>query len=86
MLKHQNIIRQQKVNEHYINQQYTSQQYTSQQYINQKQINQYLYPKVVILDIPNLEINKNNKNNKYNVNEIKKRINNTYYLKIIGLN
>jgi hypothetical protein len=76
MLKHQNIIRQQKVCEQYIN----------QQYINQRQLNLDLHPKVVILDIPNLEINKNNKNNKYNVNEIKKRINNTYYLKIIGLN
>jgi hypothetical protein len=43
------------------------------------------YPRVIVLDIPTLEINKYNKHNKYNVNEIKKRINNTYYLKIIGL-
>jgi hypothetical protein len=41
---------------------------------------------VVVLNIPNLEINKNNKNNKYYVNEINKRNNNTYYLKIIGIN
>jgi hypothetical protein len=55
--------------------------------------NQYLthiaqqnQPQVVVLNIPNLEINKNNKNNKYYVNEINKRNNNTYYLKIIGIN
>jgi hypothetical protein len=54
------------------------------QSIIKQQINSWLYPKVIILDISNLEINKNNKN--YNINEIKKRINNTYYLKIMGLN
>jgi hypothetical protein len=59
------------INKHYINNQYVAQQ-------NQ--------PQVVVLNIPNLEINKNNKNNKYYVNEINKRNNNTYYLKIIGIN
>jgi hypothetical protein len=59
------------INKHYINNQYIAQQ-------NQ--------PQVVVLNIPNLEINKNNKNNKYYVNEINKRNNNTYYLKIIGIN
>jgi hypothetical protein len=59
------------INKHYINNQYIAQQ-------NQ--------PHVVVLNIPNLEINKNNKNNKYYVNEINKRNNNTYYLKIIGIN
>jgi hypothetical protein len=54
------------------------------QNIIKQQINSCLNPKVIILNIPNLEINKNNKN--YNINEIKKRINNTYYLKIMGLN
>jgi len=59
-----------------INKHYTNNQYIAQQ--NQ--------PQVVVLNIPNLEINKNNKNNKYYVNEINKRNNNTYYLKIIGIN
>jgi len=56
----------------------------SNQYLTH--INQQNQPQVVVLNIPNLEINKNNKNNKYYVNEINKRNNNTYYLKIIGIN
>ena len=51
--------------------------------IHNRQIN--LYPQVVVLNIPELEINKQNKYNKYNINEINKRNCNTYYLKIIGL-
>jgi len=56
----------------------------SNQYLTH--INKQNQPQVVVLNIPNLEINKNNKNNKYYVNEINKRNNNTYYLKIIGIN
>lgn len=61
--------------------------FKTQNIINtQKQINSYRQPELIILTIPKLEINKINKNNRHNIDEINKRINNTYYLKIIGLN
>ena len=60
--------------------------FKQQNIINNPYAYQTLYPKIIVLDIPNLEINKYNKYYKNNVNEIKKRINNTYYLKIIELN
>ena len=84
MLKQQYIIRNQYTNQQHINQQHINQQYINQKYVTNQYTNTNLYPRVIMLDVPNLEINKNNKN--YNINEIKKRINNTYYLKIMGLN
>ena len=57
-----------------------------QNIINKHYIAHQNKPQVVVLNIPNLEINKNNKNNKYYVYEINKRMNNTYYLKIMGIN
>ena len=57
-----------------------------QNIINKHYIAHKNKPQVVVLNIPNLEINKNNKNNKYYVDEINKRMNNTYYLKIMGIN
>jgi hypothetical protein len=61
--------------------------FKTQHIINTRnQMDLHIQPELIVLTIPNLEINKSNKNNRYNISEINKRINNTYYLKIIGLN